>query len=251
MPSARSGSIRRSIGSSAAVSAAIHRAPGTDPREQPRVGPDRERHQRRDQQEEGDRQPRCAARSRGARRGRISAPIIGQAPAAPVAGERLVRSGEHRAAAARDARRRRASSCSAPSASSPLSGSSSSHSGAPRRGDAGQRRALRLARRQQAHRHLGKARKAERFHRRVDVRRPRSASARRSGSSRSSARCVVGQRQRARARPCPRSARKQAGGKPDQARLAAAVGPGDVQRLAAARAAGRVLRTAAARRAAA
>ena len=46
---------------SAAVSAAIHKAPGPIAREQPRIGPDRERHQGRDQQEEGDRQPRRAA----------------------------------------------------------------------------------------------------------------------------------------------------------------------------------------------
>jgi hypothetical protein len=129
-PSARSGSTSRSIGSSAAVSAAIHKRAAADPREQPRVGPDRERDQGRDQQEEDERQPAPPAEPRRSSR-RISAPIIRpssslrQSPA-----ERLVRGGEDRAAAARCRRSIRASR-SSPSASRPLSGSSSSHSGAP------------------------------------------------------------------------------------------------------------------------
>ena len=43
---------------------------GTDAREQPGIGPDRERDQGRDQQEEGDRQPGGSAQSRGGRRAR-------------------------------------------------------------------------------------------------------------------------------------------------------------------------------------
>ena len=72
---------------------------GADPRQQPRVGPDRERHQRHHQQEEGDRQPGRAGRTPRRMSRAMSAPIMRRSSSSsPLAGKRLVRRGEHRAA---------------------------------------------------------------------------------------------------------------------------------------------------------
>ena len=104
---------------------------GADPRQQSRVGPDRERAPA----------PRPAGRRRSAARPRrskprrmsraISAPIMRRAPAR--ASRRAVAGARRRAPRRRlrDAARSVAASRSAPSASRALSGSSSSHSGAP------------------------------------------------------------------------------------------------------------------------
>ena len=230
-PSARSGSTSRSIGSSAAVSAAIHKAPRADPLEQARIGPDRERHQRRDQQEEGDREPRSARRIRAARRARSARQSSAKLQPPPVAGQRLVRSGKHRAARCAMRARSIDASRSAPSASSALSGSSSSHSGAS---DAATRASVaRLAWPDDSSRTGTSASSAMPSASIASSTgpRPEAESARHSGSSRSSARLSSASATAARSTR-PALGAQQARGKPDQARLAAAVRASDVQRLA-------------------
>ena len=142
-----------------------------------------------------------------------------------------MRRGENRAAAlemrgdqSRPAARRRR-------CREPLSGSSSSHKGAPDATTRASVARLRLTGRQQPHRHLGERARPSASIALVDVAAPRS---------RGRAAAAARGRARAHRRPAPACAAfdpaalrpKQAGGEADQARLAAAVGAGDVQRLA-------------------
>ena len=107
-----------------------------DPRQQPGVGPDGERRQGGDQQEEDGRQPGRAVQAPGGLRGGSGRRSRARAPAGA---NRAQAAGGWRPARRRrrhDARRWPAASRSAPSASRPFSGSSSSQSGAPPRSPA-------------------------------------------------------------------------------------------------------------------
>ncbi len=116
-----------------------------------------------------------------------------------------------------------------------MAGSSSSHRGAPLGQHPGQRRPLPLAGRQHPHRHLGERSEAHRRHRRGRIAAVEAGpEAERPGQAqlRIEREALVGESDAGAALDLAGGGRQQAGGEPDQARLAGAVGAGDEGRPA-------------------
>ena len=206
--------------------------PAADASEQAGVGADGERHDRRDEQEEGDRQPGGARRARGGFRGRRARLSCAEVQRTPRAGQRAVRRGKDRAARAA------------------MLGDGGIEAGEaigveavgrlveqPQRrargDDPGEAGAARLAGRQETDRHVGERGQAHRVERlgwRRSVEPGPEAERPAQRQLAVERERVVGERQRRSDRRPARRA-EQAGGEADQARLAAAVGTGDEQRL--------------------
>ena len=130
---------------------------GADPRKQARIGPDRERQQRRDQQEEGDRKPGRAAKpaaniARDQRADQWPSSSLRHSPASGCARRRAPRRRPRRWPPTSAARR------STPSASSAFSGSSSSHRGAPDAATRASVARLSWPADRKRHRHVGRGR---------------------------------------------------------------------------------------------